>query len=332
MLNRMLQSLVMAAALLVTGSAAPPCPGVRDGVPPWLDDPAGWEGFVEADEEFAQRTAAVHVQRWRQYRQLEVTPVSDEAAFRTELLAALQQRALFFPEVPAAGTEQREPAATTRPSEPHGPMTEPLFESLAEAVSDALLVLADRPFEEQRHRYFRGRVAGVVEADLPVIEEKLGERVDAALVTEAEAWELLRRLYEGRRAAFGGDFNLRSAAIGSERGLGCQVFFCSPGHTYDDGLLLANGDAAGTGWDDYWRAGMIVCARQFTHPPIAAGRLIERDGRVLRADVQVIVELNNGERAPILLSLFHEPEQGRWWVSSACFSSSPYIAVVGQVR
>ena len=88
----------------------------------------------------------------------------------------------------------------------------------------------------------------------------------------------------------------------------------------------------GNGWDDYWRAGLIVCARQLTHPPVTWAQLAERDGRVLRADVQAVLEMNNGERAPMLLSLLYDPRGGRWWVTSSCFSSSPFLGEVGQAR
>lgn len=53
---------------------------------------------------------------------------------------------------------------------------------------------------------------------------------------------------------------------------------------------------------------------------------------MLRADVQTILEMNNGERAPMLLSLFYDPQEDRWWVTSCCFSSSPFLGEVGHAR
>lgn len=279
------------------------------------------------------KTGPAHVKRWRKYRALAMTPVADDAAFRERVAAALRREAVYVANVPPQGKALPKPVPTTRPSDADGgPMTDAMFDALAAAVQDAWTVLQDRPFDEQR--YFAGRVPRIEHADAESerIAEQLGERVDAGKLTEAEIWATLRRLYDRRRAAFGGGFNLRAAALDGPRGIACQVFERSPGKDYTDGILLVRGDANGTGWDDYWRAGLLVCARQFTHPPTTQDKLIERDGRVLRADVQAILELRNGERAPMVMSLFYEPRERRWWVSSCCFTSSPFIATVGQTR
>ena len=330
----MFDALLLCLLLALEPSSPTTRPATGAPVPEWVRDPVAWRGFTPDGLEFAQKKGPEHLKRWQQYRALAVTPVTDGPDFRRQLDRALRREAVYVPDVPSQDVELRGPAPTTRPAAPHGPMTHPMFDALAAAVQDAWTVLQDRPFDEQRGRYFAGRVPRIdfPEAEAENIEQKLGERVDAAKLTEEQIWKTLRRLYDQRRAAFDGGFNLAGAALDSPRGLACQIFHRAPGKDYADGILLANGNASGTGWDDYWRAGLLVCARQLTHPPVTQEQLIQRDGRVLRADVQVILELRNGERAPMVMTLFYDPREKRWWVNSCCFTSSPFVAVVGQAR
>jgi len=337
MITRFLALPVVATLLTAAEARAASPPATlpaRAPTPDWIADPPAWRGFGADQREYAEKTAAAHVARWRLYRQLAMTPVSDDAAFRARLAGALKREAVFVPDVPSKLAAFRDPLPTTRPTAPGGPMDDATFDALASAVHDALVVLLDRPFDAQRERYFAGRVPRIdhPEADAATIEHMLGERVDVTTLSDAAVWGHLRRLNDKRRAAFGGGFNLRAAALDGPRGIACQIFYNAPGKDYPDGMLMARGNPTGKGWDDYWRAGLLVCTRQFTHPPIKDAQLVERDGRVLRAGVQCVLELDNGERAPVIVSLFYEPREGRWWVSSCCFSSSPYIGSVGQAR
>lgn len=324
---------VILSTVLAAATTAPATRPASATEPAWLADPAGWPGFARESRAFAEKKGPEHVNRWRLYRSLAMTPVEEGDAFRRSLVVALRREAVFVPDVPPMGTELRAAVPTTRPAAPPiGPMDDAMYDRLAGAVQDAWTVLQDRPFEEQR--YFTGRVPRI---DFPAaesenIKHRLGEDVDASKLKEKEIWSYLRRLYDQRRKTFDGGFNVRGAALGSPRGIACQIFYRAPGKDYTDGILLANGNASGTGWDDYWRAGLLVCARQFTHPPVTEEQLIKRDGRVLRADVQVILEMNNGERAPMVMTLFYEPREARWWAKSTCFTSSPFVSVVGQAR
>ena len=208
------------------------------------------------------------------------------------------------------------------------------WEGFTPADADAWLVLQDRDFARQKAEYFAGRQARA-RIDPAVVGEKLGEKIEVDKLADAETWALLKRLYDQRRKAFGGGFDLTGAALDSPRGLACQVFYRTPQTGYGDGLLRANGNPTGKGWDDYWRAGLKVRARQNTHPPVTQEALLGRDGRVLRADVQAVLEMRNGERTPLVMTLFYEPREGgagKWWAGSCCFTSSPFAAVVGRVR
>ena len=176
--------LLLLTTFFTTGAIPPATQPSSRPVPDWIDDPAGWPGFA-GDHEYAQKTAPAHVRRWREYYRLEMTPVSDDEAFLAELTAALKRETVFIPEVPPANVELHDPLPTTRPSH-DGPMDDARFASLASAVHDSWLVLQDRPFEEQS--YFAGRVARMdaPNADGAMIEHKLGERVDAAKLEEAQ--------------------------------------------------------------------------------------------------------------------------------------------------
>lgn len=295
-----------------------------------------WPGFGAADLGFAEKMVPQHLERLEEYRKLEMTPVTGGEAFREKLGEAIVREALFFPDVPAVGEEILEPAKSVEAEAPAGPMTPEMFDSLTVAVRDALLVITDRPFADQRAGYFNGRVPEFrsPKIEAPVIEMKLGEEVDAATLadySDDEIWKVLERMYEARRTAFDGGFNVTGAALDGPRGIACQIFKLVPG-TSGDGILLANGNPNGNGFDNYWRADLIVCARQLTHPPISSEEVLARDGYILRADVQTVLEMKNGERAPMVMTLNYEPEAGRWWVNTCCFTSSPFVAIVGQTR
>ena len=113
---------------------------------------------LHADNPEFAKTAPEHLKRWQHYRALAVTPVTDGADFRRMLGFALRREAVYVPNLHSQDAKLRDAVPTTRPAAPHGPITDPMFDALAAAVQDAWTVLQDRPFDEQRGRYFAGRV------------------------------------------------------------------------------------------------------------------------------------------------------------------------------
>ena len=333
----------MFAALFVAAAAAlslaPPLP--------WGEgeegNPLRWPALT-GDAAYLQRPLPQHARNWRRYATLVMTPVTPQNAFGEELLNdfrdALAREAVVLPEpVLDEDGDLAEPILAA------GPATDLLdaaqLDALAVALRDAVVYAVDLPFERQRDGFLKHRRpdlhgggtewAGKLDDYNDFV---FGEASDSASMEEGELWSVVRRYFEHRRAAYLGGFNVVGVALDGPDAIVAGVYEEVPGG-YGDGRLqyhLAARDGEPRGFGGYWFGSLLACGLRVTWPNVTEAGVLDRDDRLLAAEVMIVLETANGDRAPLSVSLFHDPATGRWHVTSACFTSSPFIAAVGWLR
>ena len=269
-----------------------------------------------------------------------MVPVDETPGFIDRVAAALAEHTEHLPEMPKneAG-EVTQPIPATAAAAPEGPITPELNRKLAEAVVDQLLFMQDRPFEFQRERWLANRRFTLQFPDTDfnagellegLAKGTLDQEIDAAKLKEAEQWQLIERFYEQRRKALNGGYCVTGAALDSKMGLRAGV--------YETTELLDTGRLSYRLNEDegfYWRGGLLACGLRVTWPPRPPSEILKRDGKLLRADVLLVVDTKIGDRAPLTIDAYYDPaasDGGRWEIESCCFTSSPFAASVPWVR
>lgn len=74
------------------------------------------------------------------------------------------------------------------------------------------------------------------------------------------------------------------------------------------------GELSGQLGYDLWHGGGIANCRFWMRPPVARETIVEARGRVVAAQVGLIVTGKGSTRRPVILGLFLDPAKERWWV------------------
>ncbi len=328
---------MLAIGMLLVGLSIAP-PQETEAVPPWKQPGSPLPALLVGSPHL-ERLVARHEENWTKYRRLAMTPIDETPGFLDRFRAALEARMEHLPELPKDESgEVIMPIPAAPAAVPDGPMTPALNRKLAEAVVDQLLFMQDRPFDFQRQRWLAQRRFTLQFPDAEfnaadslesMARTALEEEIDAERLKEAEQWALIERFYDERRQVLDGAYCVTGAAIDTGMGLRAGVYE-SRDLLDSDRLFFRFGDDA-----KYWAGGLLACGLRVTWPPTPPSEIIERDGKVLRADVRLVVETKNGDRAPLSIHAYFDPaagEDGRWEIDSCCFVSSPFAAAVPWVR
>ena len=330
-------------AVLLLAPATRPADEVA---PPWEANPVAFPTLT-GDADFLARALPLHAENWRRYATLTMTPVTADTALSPELAdaveTALRREALVLP--PATLDDEGELAGDYVPvgqAEGSDLMDDAKWKALAVAVRDAIVYGADLPFERQRGGYLKDRrpVLADGESDLTdrfaeSSEHYLGESLDGAAVRamgDDDLWAAVRESYDRRRLAHGGGLNITGVALDSPDALLAGVYaITGPSNAPPSLYYLIQARTGVDGFGGYWVGGLLACGLKLTRPDPAAD-VLARDGRVLRAEVRVVLESRNGDRMPVDMHLAHDPAAGRWDVSSCCYTSSPFQATQQAMR
>lgn len=198
-------------------------------------------------------------------------------------------------------------------------------------VRDVLLYQQTRPFAEQRKRFLAHRTPSLPYPDLfqQLVKEQTGEQLDSKTLNEQQRWDYVQKFYETRHATMQGGFDIVGAALDGPRALCGAVWLQTQETTDIDWLsaLMQKRDEF-----EYWRGGLIHCGLPITEPVPTADAVWKRDGKILRLELQIVLELRNGERAPMMIQAFYDPQTKHWGFDATCMTSTPFEAQVLSTR
>lgn len=303
---------------------------------PWEKDDAAW---IKPEGAFVKYIGP-HGERWRAYARLPVTPVDDSIAFRDHLRRSIASTMVCVPDRPDEAWLDWSPLQLRPPlrvtpamNAPEAPLDDATLADLARDTQDALLYLHGGPFADQRTRFLAHRRMSALYPDYfkSSIAEFLHESIDPASLTEAQHWDYLRRLYEARRNTMAGGVDVVAAALDGPMATCGAIWWQKPDDP-DTDLDRLTYVQISRGEKKYWTGGLIHCGLPISEPAPTAAEVVARDGKALRAEINVILALRNGDRTPISIMCFYDPVGRYWGFESICLCSSPFEAMTPSFR